>query len=66
MEKVNSLFHIVVNVHMDILTWRDMLYTDEPIPVLISIGPGMQMTGVMLIMLMRHVAHEARRAIPIG
>ena len=53
-------------MHMNILTWRDMLYTDEPIPVLIGIGPDMQMTGVMLIMLMRHVAHEARRAIPIG
>jgi hypothetical protein len=51
---------------MDILTWRDMLYTDEPISILIGIGPGMQMTGVMLIMLMRNVAHEARRAIPIG
>jgi hypothetical protein len=66
MGKVNSLFHIVVNVHMDILTWRDMLHTDEPIPVLISIGPGMQMTGMMFIMLMRHVNHVTRRATPIG
>jgi hypothetical protein len=43
-----------------------MLYTDEPIAVSIGIRSRMQMTGVMLIMLMRHVKHKARRAIPIG
>jgi hypothetical protein len=53
-------------MYMDITTWSDMICANVPISVLIGIGSGMQMTGVMLIMLVSHVKHKARRANPIG